>query len=108
MNTRNLLLVGVSINKKARDWDAFDIKTLQEEVDDEKAELETRLYNANKVYISICMCLSLAQAIALHLHYIYGTGPADVPHEGGDDEVRADEATLSPGTQKCGQRTSKC
>jgi len=48
------------------------------------------------------MCLSLAQAIALHLHYIYGTGPADVPHEGGDDEVRADEATLSPGTQKCG------
>ena len=44
MNKRNLLLVGVSIIKKARDWDAFDIKTLQEEVDDEKAELETRLY----------------------------------------------------------------
>ena len=45
MNIRNLLLVGVStIIKKARDWDAVDIKTLQEEVDDKKAELETRLY----------------------------------------------------------------
>ena len=42
------------------------------------------------------MCLSLAQAIALHLHYIYGTGPADVPHEGGDDEVHVHEAALSP------------
>merc|ERR1712098_78974 len=50
----------------------------------------------------VCVCLLLRQ-LALHLHYICGTGPADVPHEGGDDEVRADEATLSPGTQKCGQ-----
>jgi len=33
MNIRNLLLVGVStIIKKARDWDAYDIKALQEEV----------------------------------------------------------------------------
>jgi len=31
----------------ARDWDAVDIKTLQEDVDDKKAELETLLYIAN-------------------------------------------------------------
>ena len=42
-------------------------------------------------------CL-VAQAIALHLHYICGTGPADVPHEGGDDEVHVDEPAFSPGT----------
>jgi len=43
MNTRNLLLVGVStIIKKARDWDAASIKALQEDGDDKKAELETR------------------------------------------------------------------
>ena len=28
----------------ARDWDAVDIKTLQEDVDDKKAELETLLF----------------------------------------------------------------
>ena len=28
----------------ARDWDAVDIKTLQEDVDDKEAEQETRIY----------------------------------------------------------------
>ena len=58
------------------------------------------------------MCLSLLRQLALYICIIYGTtGPADVPHEGGDDEAHVevtgqddhvDEATLSPGTQKCG------
>ena len=50
------------------------------------------------------MSVSAPAVSTLHLHNISGMGPADVPHEGGDDEVRADEATLSPGTQKCGQK----
>ena len=55
------------------------------------------------LYISICMSCLFAPAIALHLQYICGTGPADVPHEGGDDKVHVDEAAISPqGQQKCG------
>ena len=50
------------------------------------------------------MSYLFAPAIStLHLHYISGTGPADVPHEGGVDEAHVDEAALSPqGQQKCG------
>ena len=105
------------------------MKALQKDVDDKKAERETLLYvgyirhvctiilsiprmQIYTIYISICMSCSLATAISsLHLHYICGTGPAEVPHEGGDDEAHVevtgqddhvDEATLSPRTQKCG------
>ena len=52
------------------------------------------------------MSCSLATAISsLHLHYICGTGPADVPQDGGDDEAHvevtgqddhADDAGLPP------------
>ena len=84
MNIRNLLLVGVStIIKKARDWDAVDIKTLQEDdVDDEKTEQETLIFVSYiyrmymQLYYPFLECkytilafvcvLSLATAIALH------------------------------------------
>ena len=52
------------------------------------------------------MCLSLLRQLALYICIIYGTtGPADVPHEGGDDEAHVEvtgqddhveEAALSP------------
>jgi len=60
----------------ARDWDAVDMRTLQEDVDDKKAELETLLYIANILYILafVCVCL-FAPAKALHLHYIWYDGP---------------------------------
>ena len=62
----------------ARDWDAVDIRTLQEDVDDKKAELETLLYVGyiRHVYTTIlsiprmqikyilafvCVCLLLRQ-----------------------------------------------
>ena len=59
------------------------------------------------------MCLSLLRQLALYICIIYGTtGPADVPHEGGDDEAHVEvtgqddhveEAALSPqGQQKRG------
>ena len=52
------------------------------------------------------MCLSLLRQLALYICIIYGTmGPADVPQDGGDDEVHvevtgqddhADDAGLPP------------
>ena len=59
------------------------------------------------------MCLSLLRQLALYICIIYGTtGPADVPQDGGDDEVHvevtgqddhADDAGPPPqGHQKCG------
>ena len=54
----------------------------------------------------------------LHLHYISGTGPADVPQDGGDDEAHVEvtgqddhveEAALSPqGHRSVDYKTSKC
>ena len=45
------------------------------------------------------MCLSLLRQLALYICIIYGTtGPADVPQDGGDDEVHVGEAVLFPGT----------
>ena len=104
----------------------MDIKALQEDVDDKKAELETLLYvgyfrHAYATILSIprlqiysyilaFVCLvSLLRQLALHLQYICGTGPADVPHEGGDDKVHVDEAALSPqGHRSVDYKTSKC
>jgi len=70
-------------------------------------------------YISICMSCSLATAIARYICIIYGTmGPADVPQDGGDDEVHvevtgqddhADDAGLPPqGHRSVDYKTSKC
>ena len=65
------------------------------------------------------MCLSLLRQLALYICIIYGTtGPADVPHEGGDDEAHVEvtgqddhveEAALSPqGHRSVDYKTSKC
>ena len=65
------------------------------------------------------MCLSLLRQLALYICIIYGTtGPADVPQDGGDDEVHVEvtgqddhveEAALSlQGHRSVDYKTSKC
>ena len=44
------------------------------------------------------MSVSAPAVSTLHLHNIWSMGPADVPQDGGDDEVHVGEAVLFPGT----------